>query len=320
MKRVFTTSMVPMSQRADLWQNFVCGSLAAVEASNFDPDRFEAHIDSVQLGDFDVAHYTGAEQSVCRHRQIIRSSDPDAFVAVVQMGGSISYEHGDLNGSHVTGSVTLFDITREISTRFHGGMDFIDVSIPRRRIEALLGSTRNLAGLTLGPEQPMTQLIIEFFLNQLKVADDISGESACRLGTIGADLLATGFLEKIGKTPNRSVGGAASTARAKKFIKANLSDCTLSPTTVAASSNISLRRMQELFAEEMLTITDYIWEQRLLRAKEILESQAFNRLSVADVACSVGFVTMSHFSRRFRSRFDCAPTDCRQTQVNRSAL
>ena len=311
MQRVFTTSMVPARQRAELWQDFVSGSLAAVEASNFDPDRFEAHIDAMQLGEFDVAHHTGAEQSVCRRRPIIRPSDPDIFVAVVQMSGAMSYAHNDLNGSHVTGSVTLFGITREIDTVFHGGMDFIDVSLPRKRVEALLGSTRNLAGLTLGPEQPMTPLIIAFFRSQVALADGLSAESACRLGTIGADLLAAGFLEKIGQTPSQSVGGAATMARAKGFIRANLADCTLSPKMVAASENLSLRRLQELFAEEMLTISDYIWEQRLLRSQTMLKSRAFNRLSVAAIAGSVGFVSMPHFSRRFRLRFGYAPIDVR---------
>ena len=68
---------------------------------------------------------------------------------------------------------------------------------------------------------------------------------------------------------------------------------------VAASDNLSLRRLQELFAEELLTISDYVWEQRLVRAKTMLESQAIRRLSVAEIAGSMGLVSIPHFLPAF---------------------
>jgi AraC family transcriptional activator of tynA and feaB len=315
MKSAFTTSTVAAAQRVELWQDFVSRSFAPVEVVDFDPAQFEAHIDAVQLGGLGLSHFTGAEQTIVRPRQIIRSSDADMFVALIQLSGAMSYAQSAEEGRDLTGSVTLFDMTRNYSAMFHGRMDFIDVSIPRKRIETLLGSARNLAGLTLGPEQPMTSLIIEFFRSQLKVVNRLSGESADRLGAIGMDLLAAGFLEKMGQTSSQSVGNAAAMARAKAFVRTHLGDCTLSPDVVAASQTLSLRRMQELFAEEMLTISDYIWEQRLLRAKHMLQGRAFDRLSVAEIGCSVGFVSIPHFSRRFRLRFGCTPIECRQRKA-----
>ena len=312
MKGVFTTSAVAADQRIDLWQDFVSNSFAPVEISKFDPFQFEAHIDAVQIGDVGLSHFTGAAQAICRPRRIISANDDDIFVAVVQLSGTLSFAHNTEEGSDLAGSVTLFDMTREYRAMFHSRMDFIDVSIPRKRVEALLGSTRNLAGLTLGPAQPMTALIIEFFRNQLKLADQLSVESARRLGTIGADLLAAGFLEMMGRTPGQAVNNTAAMARAKAFIRAHLADSALSPEMVAASENLSLRRMQELFAGEMLTISDHIWEQRLLRSRMMLESRAFDRLSVAEVAGAAGFVSMPHFSRRFRARFGCTPGELRQ--------
>ena len=312
MKPVFTTLTSPPDQRVDLWQDFVSRSCVPIEVGDFEPAGFGAHIDTVRLGEIDVSHFTGAEQSIRRPRHIISSSDADMFAAVIQLSGAMSYAQGNEEGSQITGSVTLFDMTRDYYSMFHNNMDFIDVSIPRKLVEALLGPTRNLAGLTIGPDEPLTSLIIAFFRNQTKLAEGLSPEAACRLGAIGADLLATGFLEKIGHMPGQRLGNAAAMARAKAFVRGNLADSELSPQMVAASGNMSLRRMQELFAEERLTIADYIWEQRLLHAKKRLESRAFDRLPIADVGASAGFTSLPHFSRRFRSRFGYGPGECRR--------
>jgi AraC family transcriptional activator of tynA and feaB len=320
MKSVFTTSTVAVTQRVELWQNFVSGAFAPVEISDFDLVQFEAHIDAVQLGDLGLSHFTGTGHGICRPRRMIRSSDADMFVAVVQLSGALSYAQNTGDGRHLTNNVTLFDMTRDYRSMFHDRMDFIDVTIPRKRIETLLGSTRHLAGLTLGPEQPMTAMIVDFFRRQVTMANQLSPETAGRVGAIGMDLLAAGFLEHMGQTPGQTIGNAAAMARAKAFVRANLGDCTLSPEIVAASENLSLRRMQELFAAEMLTISDYIWEQRLLRGKYMLEGRAFDRLSIAEIGGSVGFVSIPHFSRRFRLRFGCTPVECRQRHIAEPAF
>ena len=49
---------------------------------------------------------------------------------------------------------------------------------------------------------------------------------------------------------------------------------------------------------------DYVREQRLQHAARLLAERAG---TVAEVADAVGFASVSHFSRRFRERFDCTP-------------
>lgn len=49
---------------------------------------------------------------------------------------------------------------------------------------------------------------------------------------------------------------------------------------------------------------DYLREKRLQAAERLLSERAGN---VAEVAEAVGFASVSHFSRRFRARFDCTP-------------
>lgn len=314
-KRVFSLLEVEPKHRVDLWRTALTETFAPVDPVNYKPEGFDVRLETANLGDLEVSHLVGVEQGIRRLRHLIKPSDADMFVAMVQVGGSIGYEHGGREASGLVKSVTLFDMSQEYGTMMHGSLSIIDVTIPRKRVEALFGSTRHLAGLSLDRADPMTHLITEFFRNQMQIAEQLSAEGASRLGTIGADLLATAFLERMGRSPGHATSGNAAMVRAKAFIRAHLGDQALSPEMVAASQNLSLRRMQELFATECLSISDYIWDQRLLRAKAMLESQAMVRISITNIAYAVGFVSLPHFSRRFRARFGCSPNEARQLEA-----
>jgi AraC-like DNA-binding protein len=310
-KTVVSLDHLSPEQRVDFWRTALTETFVPVDLMNYKANGFDVSIETVELGDLEVSHLTGVEQDIFRSRSMIRSGDADPFIAVLQLDGSMGFEHNGKQANGLSGSVTLFDTTQEYVTMMRDKLNIIDVTIPRPRIEALFGSTRHLAGLTLDGDHPMTKLVIEFFRHQMQMPAELSKEDAARLGAVGGDLLAAAFLEKIGRSPGLSTSAAAM-VRAKAFIRDRLGDHTLTPEMVATSQGISLRRMQELFAAESLSIGDYIWEQRLLRAYGMLRSKGLTRISVAEVAYAVGFVSLPHFSRRFRARFGYTPVETRR--------
>ena len=312
MKTVFNLLDAEPRHRVDLWKSKIAKTFSPAEVVDYNPMEFHVRLETLFFGDLEVSSLIGAEQGIFRPRRVIRPSDADMFVAIVQVGGSLRYAHCGKEACGLSGSVTLLDMTQEYRTMMRDGLNAINVTIPRRQIETLFGSTRYLAGMSLDGDQPMTRLIVEFFRNQMQIADQLSTEATSRLGAIGADLLATAFLEKMGRTPGHGAGGTAALVRAKAFIRAHLGDEALSPKAVAASQNLSLRRMQELFAAESLSISDYLWEQRLLQAKVMLESKGLARTPIADIAYAVGFVSLPHFSRRFRARFGRSPAEAQR--------
>jgi AraC family transcriptional activator of tynA and feaB len=320
LKTVFNLLEAEPKHRVDLWKTKLGETFAPVELTNYNVENFDVRMETSLFGDLEISTLIGAEQGICRPRRLIRPSDTDTFVAVVQMGGSRSYTHGGNEATGLGESVTLFDMTQDYRTMMRGSLDIINITVPRKRIEAMFGSTRHLAGMSLDVGQPLTQLIIEFFRTQMQIADQLSAETASRLGAIGSDLLATAVLETIGRIPGYGVSGTAAVVRAKAFIRGRIGDELLSPMMVAASQKLSLRRMQELFAAESLSISDYIWEQRLLRSKMMLEGKARIRVSIANVAYAVGFASLPHFSRRFRARFGCSPAEAQRFVAKQSEL
>jgi len=94
-------------------------------------------------------------------------------------------------------------------------------------------------------------------------------------------------------------------------IDRHMSNAELSPESVAAANNISARNLRSLFAEQGLTCSGYLMEQRLKAAAHLLGDYRYAHLKVIDIAFRCGFQNASHFSRRFRSSYGVSPKDYR---------
>ncbi len=65
------------------------------------------------------------------------------------------------------------------------------------------------------------------------------------------------------------------------------------------------------FADEGLSITEFIWIERLDQCRRELEEAAPPGRTITEVAFSWGFNSSSHFSRLFKKRFGAPPSRTR---------
>ncbi|GHE75765.1 transcriptional activator RhrA [Camelimonas fluminis] len=97
----------------------------------------------------------------------------------------------------------------------------------------------------------------------------------------------------------------------KSDIEARLTDQGLNARQVAEQHGISLRYLQKLFSDEMLTFSDFVLQRRLERAMRMLQSREGDHLSISGIAFTVGFGDLSYFNRTFRRRFGVPPRQAR---------
>lgn len=104
--------------------------------------------------------------------------------------------------------------------------------------------------------------------------------------------------------------------RAMAFIEHHLAAEWLTPRAIAEAQGVSRRYLDELFGKIDLRIERWIWERRLVRAREDLQLSARARKScgksIIQVALDTGFKSPSHFSRAFSSRFGMSPREFKQ--------
>jgi AraC-like DNA-binding protein len=75
---------------------------------------------------------------------------------------------------------------------------------------------------------------------------------------------------------------------------------------------LSTRYIRMLFESEGTSITEFVREERLTRARLLLLSPRFAERRIAEIAYAVGFNDLSYFNRAFRRRFGRSPSEVRE--------
>jgi transcriptional regulator GlxA family with amidase domain len=92
---------------------------------------------------------------------------------------------------------------------------------------------------------------------------------------------------------------------AVELMEANIREM-ISQTEIAAYTDLSKRQLQRLFQQYLMcTPSQYYLQIRLRKAKELLQ-QTNTRLD--EIANLTGFVSSSHFSKRFKQQFGHSPS------------
>jgi transcriptional regulator GlxA family with amidase domain len=90
------------------------------------------------------------------------------------------------------------------------------------------------------------------------------------------------------------------------FVLGHLGD-PLSPVGVAEGLHVSLRTLQRVLASSLgCTPGELIMAVRMREARRLLQVEG---LLVKEVASRVGFVSVSHFSRKFKEHYRVSPSD-----------
>jgi len=119
--------------------------------------------------------------------------------------------------------------------------------------------------------------------------------------------------------------GGVAALRARQFericrtIETRLTDAELSVQAIARGEGVSVRYLQQLFARSGQTVSSYVRERRLERARADLVNPLHAQLSISEIGFRWGFNQSAHFSRTYRDRFGEAPRETRRGRTNRPA-
>lgn len=138
------------------------------------------------------------------------------------------------------------------------------------------------------------------------------GRAAEVLGRQMVEVLALALDETAGDDHQvRTSVRAGHLRRAEQVIRKHLSNPALSPELVADACGISKRYLHELFGDTNQTVSQFIRDERLVAAREVITSSP--ALSMAEISYRFGFCDQAQFSRLFKAKFGLAPTDWRRS-------
>jgi AraC-like DNA-binding protein len=207
----------------------------------------------------------------------------------------------------------LLDPRRPFSLDIGCSMRTLLVKVPRWELQSRLGDVRALTARSIKNSEPVAALASGFLAMLPTRVDALDDAAAPKVAQHLLDLIALAFGVELqdGKVALSSPR-MTTLLRLKANIEARLGEPGLRPAHAAEATGISVRYANTLLGHEGTSLERFIMLRRLQRCRRALEDTAQAGRTVSDIAYSLGFSDMSHFTRRFKAQFGCSPTACRQ--------
>lgn len=268
---------------------------------------------SVHLGACRLSEIKANSHLVVNNRLFWRSFDPDAIKILMQLSGRSRFEQQSVAVDLGPRSAIIYDPVRSYSLQNLSAVDQLILQVPRSTFgdETL---ARLSAPVALpGNDDSMTHIVSGLMQMAIGEAHKLD-ETSCR--RVGESLiqLVNGLIQAKPMAPEfRRSPLEALRERIVAYIDANLARSSLSAEDIARHMGCSRRYLHRAFEGEGMTLERFVWDRRLERSKEELLSPARHSVSISEIAFACGFNSSAHFSRAFKSKYDVAPRELRES-------
>lgn len=223
-----------------------------------------------------------------------------------QSGGRCSLRQRGNREIYVARDVTVLDGSETFDGDMSGQGGGVWLSIPLSEVRKHYPRAQNLAGVRIDGSTGAGALASDFVGS---LATHI--ERTSRFQTHGVirpllELLELAGRERLG-TPQPATKQQALRS-VRQYIADRLASNELTPNAIAESHGVSRRQLDKWFSDQPLSVSQYIWEQRLLKCRQALVDPLNAHLPIIQIAVQWGFNSSAHFSRAFKSRFGTSPS------------
>ncbi|PZS20912.1 MAG: hypothetical protein DLM57_00180 [Pseudonocardiales bacterium] len=221
-------------------------------------------------------------------------------------------------GSSLQGALRIIEPAEEVVEQFVANAHLYTLNVPQAAIGIEPGTLAAMFDRTF-ELTPFQSQLLRSAVSLLLVGGDELNSSASLVGVDRYLASLTGLLLRTAvRKPTAELEQIASVrARTDAIIYEQAADPMLTPATIAAQLNISLRQLYRAF-NGTDSPAARIRSRRLERAAELLSSRTVQP-HVERVAQQCGFVSAEYFSRAFRREFGLSPRAYRAANKDRPA-
>jgi AraC family transcriptional regulator, positive regulator of tynA and feaB len=314
MRKIFSTAEVRPHERFDSWHEAARRYVIDHDSRPECRRDFEANLCSAVLDEMTFFSLQASPMTVSHTSSHAAQADPDGLFVCRQLGGTLLVEQDSREIALHSGEMTLLDPLVPYKCRFLSGTSLLVIKVPRRRLEARTGNSRNLIARLMRPSQGANGLASDLLALLPQHAEHL-GKSGSAVADKALDLLAVALAATCGTAgPRVSSARFVVLARLRSAIERRLTDFTLDPASAAAAAGISVRYANAVLSDENTSVARLIQTRRLERCRQALGDSTQAHRSISDIAYGWGFSDMTHFGRRFKQAYGVLPSEYRKTQ------
>jgi AraC-like DNA-binding protein len=302
MSQLFTTDLLPASDRIDAWQwnaQQICGDCRI----QLPRSSFHGAIEVRHVGGLPLTRFSSSPLSFWKWPADTANPDNHSCIVITQLAGNRRYMQNGRSVLLNPGDTTLIDSGRPWSSSCGTECARLYLRVPRWMMENRLRLcqipiTQRICG-NRGAGAILARLSQSLYEEAERFREH---ESAAALDAYFQILSAC-----IGSAEYAEHGPPQLRSRIQRFIDDHLPDPGLRPADIAAAADISIRHLHRLFSNTGGTLGDCIRERRLQQCRNDLTNPGLCGKTITEIAFSWGFSDSAHFSRSFRKQFGICP-------------
>ncbi len=280
------------------------------------PARFNASARVFDLGGLQFSVMSHNTLRANRPSKLIRQSDPEVFQLHLLLQGACGLSQAGRNVTVQAGHFLLVDSSRPYEG-WRGTDDdpakSLLVQFPRVALGLRSDMVGQLAAAPLPVRPGITGVLAGHLRHLAENAEGLTTRDSPAVAAVTLDLIAAAYADRIEATALLSPESRrqALLSSIHDFIRQRLGDPGLTPETIAAAHQISVRHLYKLFQHQGVTVAAWIRRCRLEQCHRDLADPRQSSRSINAVAARWGFADATTFSRAFRAAYGMSPRDHR---------
>lgn len=301
------------------WQDVVSNTFFPLETTMVEDQSFTGALNTWNLGIVGLSHMRCDGILYKRHKRHFLDEVESSLLITIPKLGNVGFNQ---NARTATCSPGEFLVERgDLPYEFWHEQtnELLVLKVSSESVRARIGPTDRLGALSFDGSEGVANYFLDMVKTTAQHVDVLDEAARAAAGKHILDLLCLAIRndDRVLDSNTSSIR-AAHLHRAEQFIRNNLSNEDLSSSLVAEACNVSLRYLQQLFLGEDRSISGFIREKRLIRAREDLSVETAT--TIAEIAHRWGFSDQSQFNKAYRAQFGCTPTATRKSaQQNQGA-
>jgi len=293
----------------------VGGFQAAVSAAYFPfeitqtagTDAFHSRIATSAIGPLQLSRIYVSGAFVGRRRMSDRADERAAYVLMLlEEGGQVSLR-GKRSALSSPGDLIMIDANRPLDTEQRAGGTSLAVSIPAALLKERFLGVDDWCLSPLPTGEGAGAILRDCLLCYWRAKAQLRGSASGDLAGALVHLIGAAFRDSRQVPMFNSHSMGLHFLRMRDLVASQLDSENLSVDYVASRLGISKSYLFMIMSAANTTLGRFILEQRLERSRELLSDPALSKRQISDIAFSVGFQDLSHFSRRFSERYGHSP-------------
>ncbi|BEP95916.1 AraC family transcriptional regulator [Acidovorax sp. A79] len=258
-------------------------------------------------GDSIYVHTQCTPSRMWRSPEMLRDGDDALYLAVAWGGGVF---HTPRESHHLSGGRYAI-VSKARAHEFinlRGGASAC-IQVPHAAMARRVAGLEEAPMRMLSPDMPEPALAIgyaQLLARSPELSAPLLQSALSHLQELVARVLAP-----TAQAPAQDAVGVPRLALIRRDILARIDRADLSLAQIARLHHLTPRQVQRLFAREGMYFSDFVREQRLMRARAMLADPAQRHRRVLQIALDSGFDDVSAFSRAFRRQFGMSPSEAR---------